>query len=91
VAPVTEYDLPAPCCLCCAPGVRPKINAALLLLGALASRGAPAAAALVGALDWSLSALTKLARPPRLEAGERARPGSCLGCVVSNQKQHQQQ
>ena len=49
---------------------RPKANASLALLAAVAGRGGDVTRHLATAFDFSLSALTKLARPPRLAAGE---------------------
>ncbi len=43
----------------------PQVNAALLLLAAVAGRGPAAARALAGRLDFDLPALAKAARPPR--------------------------
>ena len=47
---------------------RPKANAALAVLAALASRSSDACQALFSAVDWSLAALPRLAKPPAAAA-----------------------
>jgi len=60
------------------------VNAALLLLAAVAGRGLAAARALAGRLDFDLPALAKAARPPRhAPAAERRASGAAMrSCML---------
>ncbi len=62
----------------------PQVNAALLLLAAVAGRGPAAARALAGRLDFDLPALAKAARPPRHApaAGSGASDAALQVCIL---------
>jgi hypothetical protein len=53
---------------------RPRANAALLLLSAVAARGGQVTRELLTAFDWTLAALARLARPPRVGGAVGERP-----------------